>query len=101
MVLQSVKALEDPVMEELLTQLIPDMLNRVELGRIRGQPQKIDIGRRFERIAAVPASTVNHHDDALLGVACRDFVEEQLHALGVDVRQDQAASSPVHTSTAP
>lgn len=38
----------------------------------------------------VPDRTVNHHDDALLWVACRDFVEKQLHALGVDVRQDQA-----------
>ncbi len=33
--------------------------------------------------------TVNHHDDVLIGVPCRDFVEKQLHALGIDVRQDQ------------
>lgn len=38
----------------------------------------------------MPAGAVNHHDDLLVGVTCRNFVEEQLHALGVDVRQDQA-----------
>ena len=37
----------------------------------------------------MPSRPVNHHHDALIGVACRDFIEEQLHAPGVDVRQDQ------------
>ncbi len=47
----------------------------------------------------MPARAVNHHDDALIGVACRDLIEEQLHALGVDVRQHQAielASADIH-----
>jgi hypothetical protein len=55
-------------MQELLTQLIPDMLNRAELGRIRWQPRRTDIGRRFERLATVSARTGNHHDDALPGL---------------------------------
>jgi len=44
-------------------------------------------------------ATVNHHDDALIGVACRDLIEKQLHALGVDVRQYQTielASADIH-----
>jgi hypothetical protein len=28
--------------------------------------------------------------EAFIRVACRDFIEEQLHASGVDLRQDQA-----------
>lgn len=31
----------------------------------------------------MPARTVNHHDDVLMGVVCRDLIEKQLHALGV------------------
>ena len=38
----------------------------------------------------MPARAVDHHDNMLVGVTCRNFVEKQLHALSVDVRQDQA-----------
>jgi len=82
-----------------LTAAIPDVLNRVEFGRIRGQFQQINVCWRFERIATVPARTVDHHDDVLLGVVYRDFVQEKLHAFGIDVRQDQTielASTDVH-----
>ncbi len=42
----------------------------------------------------MPARAVNHHDDMLVGVTRRDFVEEQLHAFGVDVWQDQTVQLP-------
>ena len=45
-----------------------------------------------------PAPSCDHHD-ALVGVASRDFVEKQLHAGGVDMRQDEAvglARADVH-----
>jgi len=38
----------------------------------------------------MPARPVYHHHYALFGVACRYFIEEQLHAVGVDVWQNQA-----------
>lgn len=38
----------------------------------------------------MPARTVHHHADAILWMERRDFVQEPLHARGVDVRQDQA-----------
>ena len=38
----------------------------------------------------MPARPIYYHHYALFGVACRDFIEEQLHAVGVDVRQNQA-----------
>lgn len=37
----------------------------------------------------MPARAVNHHNNVLIGVTGRDLVEEELHAFGVDVRQDQ------------
>ena len=99
MIFQGVKALEDPVVEEFLAQFIPDVFNRVELRGIGRKFQQVDVGRGLECLTAMPACTVNHHDDMLVGVTCRDLVEEQLHAFGVDVRQDQAvevASAHVH-----
>ena len=50
-------------------------------------------------LSLVPACTVNQHDDALIRMTCRDFVRKQLHALGIDVRQDQPielASADIH-----
>ena len=37
-----------------------------------------------------PAGSVEHHDDAALGMAISDLVEKYLHAVRIDVRQDQA-----------
>ena len=49
----------------------------------------MDIGRRLERIATMPAGTVHYHHDVFIRVTRRDFVEKQLHAVGVDVGQYQ------------
>ena len=37
----------------------------------------------------MPSGTVEHHHDVLVEVTLCDFVEEQLHAVRVDVGQDQ------------
>ena len=99
MVFQSIKAVEDPVVEELLAQLIPDMLNWIEFWRIGRQPEQENIGGGFELVASVPTRAVDHHDDVLLCVATRHFIEKHLHALGIDVRQDQTvklAGADIH-----
>ena len=47
----------------------------------------------------MPARAVNHHDDALAWMPCRYLVDEQLHAMGVDVRQYQTvklSSADIH-----
>jgi len=98
-IFQRIEALEDAVVKVFLTQFIPDVLYRIEFGCVGWKFQQVDVFWCFERIAAMPARTVNHHDDAILWMACSDFVQEQLHALGVDVRQYQAvefASADIH-----
>ena len=37
----------------------------------------------------MPARAVEHHHDVVVGMALPHLVEEQLHAVGVDVGQDQ------------
>ena len=56
--LQGFEALEDAVVEELLAQLVSQVLDRVEFGRIGRQLEQEDVGRRFERLGAVPAGAV-------------------------------------------
>ena len=76
-------------MKELLAQLVPDVLDGVEFRCVGRQLEQIDVVRCLERITAMPTGTIDHHDNALIGVACRDLVEEELHAASVDVRQYQ------------
>ena len=76
-------------MKELLPKLIPNVFYWIELGRIGWQFQQINVGWRLEAVTAMPTGTINHHDNVLVGVTRRDLIEEELHALGIDVRQDQ------------
>ena len=94
MLLQGIKAFEYAVVEELLTQLIPDVFDRVELRGVGGKSQQVDVFWRLERIASMPARAVNYHDNALIGVAARNLIEKQLHALGIHVWQYQAIELP-------
>jgi len=55
MYLQGIEAFEYAVVEELLTQLVPDVFNRIELGRVGGKFQQVDVFWRLERIASMPA----------------------------------------------
>lgn len=87
--LQSIQALEDTVVEELLAQLIPDVLYRVEFWRIGRQAQQVNVVRGFELGTAVPASAIDNHDDLFVRMTLRDFVEKQLHAPRVDMWQHQ------------
>src|SRR5690606_19057992 len=86
MVFKSVQALEDPVVEELFTQIIPDMLYRIEFWCIGRQGEQMDIRRHFECVTAMPASTVNDHYDLFIRMPSRDFIKKQLHTFCVDVR---------------
>ena len=42
----------------------------------------------------MPARTIKHHDDLVVGVARAHLIEKQLHARGIDVRQDQRIEFP-------
>ena len=89
MIFERVEAVEDTVVKALFAQLVPHVLHWVELRCIGRQAQQAHVGRRAQLAAGVPASTVKHHDDALVRVALAHLVEKQLHALGVDVGQDE------------
>lgn len=41
---------------------------------------------RLERLACVPIRPIKHHDDLVLRVACREFIERKSHTPGMGVR---------------
>ena len=42
----------------------------------------------------MPTRPVNHYDNVLVGVTKRHLVEEQLHATGIDLGQNQTVQLP-------
>ena len=57
-----VVALEDPVREPVVAQELPDVLDRVELGRARRQGQDGDVPGHDEGAGEVPAGPVEDED---------------------------------------
>jgi len=90
MIFQSLKTVEDPVMEPLFPKLIPEVLHRVEFRRIGRKGQEPHVFRNHQVLIPVPPSPVHHHDQSVLRVPGRHVIQKDLHAGPVDVRQDQA-----------
>ena len=76
-------------METLFAQFIPKALHRIEFWRVRRQGQQLHVGRRNAFIARMPTDTIEHHHEMVIGMAQSGFVQENLHAMGVDLGQDQ------------
>ena len=71
---------EDAVGEPILAQVLPDVLDRVQLGRARGQQDDGEVFRDLELVAAVPSGTVHQDDTMGLGSdVAADLVGMHLH----------------------
>ena len=75
---------DDAVREPILAEVLPDVLDRVQLGGARGQQDDGEVFRNLELAGAVPTGAV-HQDDAMgLGSdVAADLVEMHLHSAGV------------------
>ena len=71
---------EDAVREPILAEVLPDVLDRVQLGRARWQQDDGEVLGDLELVGAVPPGAV-HQDDAmgLGGDVAADLVEMHLH----------------------
>lgn len=95
MVFQRVDAVEYTVVKILLAQLIPEMLLWVQFGRIRWQEQQAQIVGQTEILAFVPAGAIEHHNHVVVRLATGNLVNEDLHAVRVDLRQHQAVETAI------
>src|ERR1700682_2493771 len=89
MVFERIDTLEYAVVKGLFAQIVPEMFNGIELGRVRRKCEQAQVVRQPERSTLMPPGAVENHHDALVGMARADLIEKQLHAGAVDVRQDQ------------
>lgn len=74
---------------ELATQVLPDPLSRIELGTTRRLKEQGDVLRHAERVRSMGAGIVQQQDVEAVGVGSSQFVEKDLHAGCVQLRQDQ------------
>ena len=84
---------EDGVREPVLTEILPDVLDRVQLRGPRRQEDRRDVVGHVELAGDVPPSPVEkHHSVCAFGDVARDFVEVELHHVGVGIGKRQGRS---------
>ena len=84
---------EDTVGQPVITHELPDVFGRIELGRAWRQGKQRDVVGNGQLCGHVPAGLVQHDDGVCAGRNLGgDFVEMQLHGLGVAARQDEAGT---------
>jgi len=89
MVFERIDTLEYAVVKGLFAQIVPEMFNGIELGRVWWKCEQAQVVRQSECSTLMPPGAVENHHDALVGMARADLIEKQLHAGAVDVRQYQ------------
>ena len=87
---------EDAAGEPVGAHILPYVLHRIQLGRARGQEDRLYVRRHFELAGRMPSRSIHeqHSHRSLCDVA-RDFVKMELHRLGVGARQSQRGAFSV------
>ncbi len=84
------KVSNTPVREPVLAQVLPDVLDRVELGGARGQDDEGDVLRHAEARGRVPAGAVEEeHGVGAAPDSARDLIEVELH--GIDLGKNSCS----------
>lgn len=82
---------EDPVREPVLPQVLPDILNRVQLGGLGGQGHQGDVGRHLQLARDVPAGLIQEQHGMAAGrYGLRDLGQMQRHRFGRTTGQHRA-----------
>ena len=86
---------EQSVGEVALTQVEPEPLDWVELRGIWRQWQQGDVVGDAQRLGAVPAGLIKHHESMLVGSKLlAERGEKQVHRLGADLGHHQSEAPP-------
>src|SRR5260370_23755087 len=91
MVFERIDTLEYAVVKGLFAQIVPEMFNGIELGRVRRKCEQAQVVRRPERSTLMPPRAVENHHDALVRIARADLIYKLLPAGAVAARQAQRA----------
>ena len=82
---------EDSVAELVLAQILPDVLDRIEFGRIGWKFKQADVVRDLELSAGLMPSGAVEQDDGMASKCdvATDLVEMQVHGLAVGQWQNE------------
>src|SRR3954464_11022771 len=84
---------EDAVGDPVLPHVLPDVLDRVQLRRLRRERHEGDGGRDHKFLRLMPACLVHKDEGMRPGCDClRDLLQVQIHAFGGAAGQNQASS---------
>ena len=84
---------EDAVRQPVVTQELPDVFDRIELGTFRRQRHNGDVGWHDESRGQVPAGLIDQEYGVCAGRdGGGDLHQVQVHRLGVAGRQDQGCT---------
>jgi hypothetical protein len=84
---------EDAVRKPVVTQELPDVFDRIELGTFRWQRHNADVGWHDEALRHVPASLIDQEHGVRAGRDRRgDLRKVEVHRLGIAGRQDQGCA---------
>lgn len=86
---KGIDTVEDAVVKGLLAQVVPEVFDGVEFRCVGREFEQAEVVGQSERLALMPAGAVEHHQDTVLWMARGDFVQKELHAVAVDVGEDQ------------
>ena len=73
-----------------MSEILPDVFLRVQLGAVGGQAEKADVVRGFEGFGGVPTRSVNDDDGMRpIGHLTADLDKVGVHGMSVGMRHDQ------------
>ncbi len=84
----SIQRREDLVADVILTQVFPEMLDRVQLGAVGWQGQQVQRGRDPQGRRSVPSGSIQQHEAMLFGELRGRVGQEHRHGFGVHPGQD-------------
>ena len=82
---------EDPVGKVIVSKKFPDVFDWIKFRRVKWQAQQPDIVRHHQALAGLmPTRAVQCHDsESARADPAADFLQMQVHGLGIGVRQHQ------------
>lgn len=84
---------EDTIGEPVVSEELPDVLDRIEFGAFRRQRENGDVGRDYQVPGQVPAGLIQEKHGLSLWRDCRgDLGQVQVHGRGVAEGQDEAST---------
>ena len=84
-----VEGFEGLVVEALLFEDFPEVLDGVEFRRVGRQGNQRDILGKFLCFRAVGGGSVEHQDNVFIGVSIAEFFEKNIQAFGSHIWQNQ------------